>query len=161
MFLAPSHLANCHLFSFQLKMSPPVKSLPWHLMQGSLTGYSRNCPPSQTVIIAQWDRGKLTPRQGARTRSVSPWCLGEHLASSRCSINSCWKLQWHEVKSGTRRALVGLTRRENRQYFGKQKSKLQHLQLIHEVILHGTTLKGHALLHHFAGFLQQLESTQL
>lgn len=90
---------------------------------------------------------ELTPRQGAGTRSVSPWCLGEHLASSRHSRHSCWKLQWHEVKSGTRRALVGLTRRENRQYFGKEKSKLQHLQLIHEVILRGTTPKGHALLH--------------
>lgn len=160
MSLAPSHLANSHLFSFQLKMSPPVQSLPWHPVQGSLTGQSRNCPPSQSHYspMGPWE---LTPRQGAGTRSVSPRCLGEHLASRRCSINSCWKLQWHEVKSGTRRALVGLTRRENRQYFGKEKSKLQHLQLIHEVILRGTTPKGHALLCHFAGFFQQLESPQL
>ena len=68
---------------------------------------------------------------------------------------------WHEVNSGTSRAPVGLTQREDGQYFRKQKYKSQHRCPMPYVIFHAIIQKGHGVLDHFAGFFQQLERARV
>lgn len=155
MSLSPFHLADSHLsFSFQLKMSPCLKalhgtccSLP---LLDTLTTVRLQSHPY--TLAGLWG---LIPCHGPETRAVSPWSLGEHLAPSRHSTNICCKWPLREVHSRTRRALVGLTWREKRQYFGKQINVAASAPNALSNFPQNSP-KGHALLRHFAGLFQEL-----
>lgn len=106
------------------------------------------------ILVGPWGP---TPCCGPEMRAVSPWHLREHLASSRYSTNTCCKLSWHEVLSGTRRILVGLIWREEAVFWKTNESCSSCTRGIKPFSVNSP--KGRASLHHFAGHFQELEST--